>query len=54
MNIQFGRLRNAYLAAVKTNMIEEVKRIRELAVDKGDNAIKEICERYLLQHAAKK
>ncbi|KAI6659177.1 hypothetical protein LOD99_14851 [Oopsacas minuta] len=54
LNIQFGRLRNAYLAAVKTNMIEEVKRIRQLAIEKGDSAIKEICERYLLQYAHKK
>lgn len=47
--ILLGKLKTAYLLAVKSNNIEEIKHISREAGRLGQMAVKSICDRYLLQ-----
>ncbi|GAB1601368.1 finger FYVE domain-containing 26-like [Argonauta hians] len=47
--ILLGKLKTAYLLAVKSNNIEEIHRIGREATRVGQLAVKNICDRYLLQ-----
>ena len=45
-----GKLKSAYLVAVKTERVNDVKRILESAEKGGQTAVKSICEKWLQQH----
>ena len=47
--IQCGKLKNAYLIAIKSRLIDEVKNISEIAGKAGQLAVRDICEKWLAQ-----
>ena len=47
--IQCGRFKNAYLIAIKTKLVDEVRNISEIAGRAGQLAVRDICEKWLAQ-----
>ena len=47
-----GKLRSAYLIAVKGDRIEDVKRISAMAQQTGQTATRNICDKWLQQKGA--
>jgi len=50
--IQCGKLKSAYLTAIKGRYVEEVKRISTIATQAGQTAIRDICDRWLQMNAS--
>lgn len=44
-----GKLRSAYLVAVKNKRYDDVRRIASIAASEGQEAVKVICEKWLNQ-----
>ena len=51
--IQCGKLKSAYLVAVNRKMADEVRNISRVASQAGQVNIRDICDRWLQQSAAK-
>lgn len=49
--VQCGKLKNAYLIAIKSRQIEEVRNISEIAEKAGQLAVRDICEKWLQANA---
>ena len=45
--VQCGRLKNAYLVAIRARMVDEVRNISEIAGKAGQLAVRDICDRWL-------
>ena len=45
--IQCGKLKNAYLLAIKSRHVQEVRNISEIAEKAGQLAVRDICEKWL-------
>ena len=50
--IQCGKLKSAYLTAIKGRFVEEVRRISTIATQAGQTAIRDICDRWLQMNAS--
>lgn len=48
-----GKLKAAYLIAVKARLVDEVKNISEIASKAGQLTVREICEKWLQSNAPK-
>ncbi len=46
-----GKLKNAYLVAVKAGEVDDVRHIAELAGKAGQIAVRDICQKWLHEHA---
>ena len=46
--VQCGKLKNAYLIAIKSHHVEEVRNISQIAEKAGQLAVRDICEKWLL------
>ena len=49
-----GKLKSAYLIAVKGNRVEAIREIAEIAWNTGQNNMVEICNKYLNQYRKKR
>ena len=49
--IQCGRLKNAYLIAIKSRLIDEVRNISQIAEKAGQLAVRDICDKWLLSNS---
>ena len=47
-----GKLKNAYLVAIKARMVDEVQRISEIAFKAGQLSVRDICEKWLQTNSA--
>ena len=47
--IHCGRLKNAYLVAIKSRLVDEGKNISEIAGKAGQIPVRDICEKWLAQ-----
>ena len=45
-------MKNAYLVAIKSKLVNEVKNISEIAEKAGQLPVRDICEKWLLANAA--
>ena len=45
--IQCGKLKNAYLHAIRAKMVDEVRKISDIASRAGQLTIRDICEKWL-------
>ena len=45
--IQCGRLKNAYLIAIKSRLIDEVRNIAQIAEKAGQLPVRDICKKWL-------
>lgn len=52
--IACGKLKSAYISAVKENLMEKIKLIREEAVRRNDNTVLQLCEKFLYLQAGPK
>ena len=46
-----GKLKNAYLIAIKSRLVEEVRNISEIAGKAGQLPVRDICEKWLQANA---
>ena len=51
--VQCGKLKNAYLVAIKSKLVNEVKNISEIAEKAGQLPVRDICEKWLLANASR-
>ena len=42
-----GKLKNAYLVAIRTKLVDEVRKISEIASKAGQLSVRDICEKWL-------
>ena len=52
--ITCGKLKSAYLIAVKGNRVEAIKEIAEIALNAGQSNLVDICNKFLNQYKRKK
>ena len=45
--MQCGKLKNAYLTAIKSRHVDEVRNISQIAEKAGQLAVRDICEKWL-------
>ena len=45
--VQCGKLKNAYLVAIKAKLVDEVQKISEIAFKAGQLSVRDICEKWL-------
>ena len=45
--VQCGKLKNAYLIAIKSRHVQEVRNISKIAEKAGQLAVRDICEKWL-------
>ena len=48
--VQCGKLKKAYLIAIKARMVDEVITISQIAEKAGQLAVRDICEKWLLSN----
>jgi zinc finger FYVE domain-containing protein 26 len=48
-----GKLKSAYITAVKENLVDKVKMVREEARKDGQQTVVELCDKFLLQSPPK-
>ena len=52
--MQCGKLKNAYLIAIRANYPDEVQQIADAATKANQASVKSFCERWLQQNRAKR
>ena len=49
--IQCGKLKGAYLIAIRARLVDEVRKISDIAFKAGQLPVREICEKWLQTNA---
>lgn len=52
--VQCGKLKNAYLIAIRANYPDEVQQIADVAAKAGHLTVRDICEKWLQQNRTKR
>lgn len=49
--VQCGKLKGAYLIAIRAKLVDEVRKISDIAFKAGQLPVREICEKWLQSNA---
>ena len=49
--VQCGNLKKAYFIAIKARLVDEVRRISDIASKAGQTSMRDICEKWLRSNA---
>ena len=52
--VQCGKLKNAYLVAIKAKLVDEVQKISEIAFKAGQLSVRDICEKWLQSNSTQR